>query len=177
MQPSKATDGHQLLLLLGSNLGNREAVLTAARGLIAERVGAVVAESACCETVPEGRFVETEPVEPFLNQALVVETRLMPLEVLDATQTIEQELGRSAHAPEYAADGERIYRSRAIDIDILLYDTEIIENERLTVPHPRFHKRRFALEPAAQIAPHWVHPSLKINLKELFNSLLLSDFQ
>ena len=177
MQSPKATDGHQVLLLLGSNLGPREAVLTAARGLIAEWVGVLVAESACCETVPEGRFVETEPVEPFLNQALVVETRLSPLEVLDATQAIEQELGRPAHAPEYAVDGERIYRARAIDIDILLYDAEIVENERLTIPHPRFHERRFALEPAVQIAPHWVHPSLKINLKELLNSFLLSDSQ
>lgn len=177
MQPSKVTDGHQLLLLLGSNLGNREAVLTAARGLIAKRVGRVVAESACCETAPEGCFADEGPVAPFLNQALVVETRLLPLEVLDATQAIEQELGRSAHAPEYAANGERIYRSRAIDIDILLYDAECIETARLTIPHPRFHTRRFALEPAVQIAPQWLHPTLKINLKDLFNLLLLSDFQ
>lgn len=177
MQPPKANDTHQLLLLLGSNLGSREAVLTTARELIAERVGLVAAESACCETEPEGHFADEESVEPFLNQALVVETRLSPMEVLEATQAIEQELGRPAHTPEYTADGERIYRARAIDIDILLWGSEIFENERLAIPHPRFHVRRFALEPAVQIAPDWVHPSLKINLKELLNLLLLSDSQ
>lgn len=168
---------HSVMLLLGSNRGDRAAILASARSRIAERVGPLVLASREHTTEPWGTFADGEERHPFLNQAVVAETALEPEAVLDAIQQIERELGRPEHVPEYAPDGERLYRDRAIDIDILFYDSEIIETERLTVPHPRLAERRFALEPAAEIWPGFVHPALKISLKELFNSLLLGDYQ
>lgn len=165
------------MLLLGGNLGDRAALFAAARLRIEDAVGPVVAASREYETEPWGTFAEGEEPQPFLNQAVIVRTSLGPEEVLEAIQRIERELGRPEHAPEYGAGGGRIYRGRPIDIDILFYDSEIIDTERLTIPHPRLAERRFALEPAAEIRPDYVHPGLNISLKELFNSLLLGDSQ
>lgn len=165
------------MFLLGSNQGDRTAILTAARLHIAERVGPVILASREYETEPWGAFAAGEEQRPFLNQAVVSGTALEPEAVLDAIQQIERELGRPDHRSEYATDGRRLYRSRTIDIDILFYDSEIINTERLTIPHPRLAERRFALEPAAEIWPDYRHPILKISLKELFNSLLLGDSQ
>lgn len=165
------------MLLLGSNQGDRASILAAARLRIADRIGPVILASREYETEPWGLFAADEEQRPFLNQAIVTETALEPEAVLDATQQIERELGRPEHRPEYAPDGSRLYRDRTVDIDMLFYDSEIIDTERLTVPHPRLAERRFALEPAAEIWPDYVHPILKINLKELFNPLLLGDSQ
>lgn len=169
---------HFVTLLLGGNLGDRAAILAAARVALAERVGPLVKISNEYTTEPWGSFDPSESApQPFLNQALTIETTLRPEEVLDCIQQIERKLGRSAHTPEYASTGEQLYRGRTIDIDILFYDSEIIDEERLTVPHPRLAERRFALEPLAEIMPDFVHPVLKISLKDLFNSLLLDESQ
>ncbi len=168
---------HRVLLLLGSNLGDRTEKLASARSLLLPSVGPVVQASREYETEPWGDFAGGETPGPFLNQAIAVETALGPEAVLDAIQQIERELGRPEHRPEYAPGGKRLYHDRAIDVDILFYDSEIIDTNRLTVPHPRLAERRFALEPAAEIWPDYVHPSLKISLKELFNSILLGDSQ
>lgn len=170
-------ESHQVMLLLGSNQGSRAAVLAAARLRIAASVGPVVLASREYATEPWGTFAEGERTHPFLNQAVVAETVLGPEAVLNAIQQIERELGRPDHRPEYSENGERVYRERTIDIDILFYDSEIIDTKRLTVPHPRLPERLFALVPAAEIWPDYTHPSLKISLKELFNSLLLGDSQ
>lgn len=165
------------MLLLGGNQGDRAAVFAAARLRIAATVGPVILASREYETEPWGTFAEGEKAQLFLNQAVVSETVLEPEAVLDAIQQIERELGRPDHRPEYTAGGERVYRERTIDIDILFYGSEIIGTERLTVPHPRLPERLFALQPAAEIWPDYTHPGLKISLKELFNSLLLGDSQ
>lgn len=170
-------ESHQVMLLLGSNLGDRAAVLAAARLRIGETVGPLVAVSREYETEPWGIFATSEQQFPFLNQAVVVHTGLSAFGVLDAIPQIERKLGRAEHQPEFAVDGNRLYRDRTIDIDILFYDSEVIDTERLVVPHPRLAERRFALEPAAEIWPEYMHPALKISLKDLFNSLLLSDSQ
>lgn len=169
---------HRALLLLGSNLGDRAERLASARSLLLQSVGPVVQASREYETEPWGTFAGGETPGPFLNQAIAVETALGPEALLDATQRIERALGRSDHRPEYdAATGGRLYHARPIDIDILFYDSDVIATERLAVPHPRLPERRFALEPAAEIWPDYVHPALKISLKELFNSILLGDSQ
>ena len=166
------------MLLLGSNLGDRTEVLASARSRLAVEAGRVTALSREYETAPWGTFVAGEPHEPFLNQAVAVETALSATALLDATQRIERALGRSDHRSEYdPATGDRLYRSRTLDIDLLFYDSAVIDTPRLTVPHPRLSERRFALEPAAEIWPEYLHPTLKISLKELFNSLLLGDSQ
>ena len=165
-------ESHQVMLLLGSNLGDRAAVFAAARLRIGETVGPLVAVSREYETEPWGTFAAGERQFPFLNQAVVARTGLSAFGVLEAIQQIERELGRPVHDSEYVPGGERLYRSRTIDIDILFFDSEVIDTERLVVPHPRFPERRFAVEPAAEIWPEFVHPALKISLKDLFNSLL-----
>lgn len=165
------------MLLLGGNLGDRAAVFAAARSRIVATIGPLILASREYETEPWGTFADGPKIQPFLNQAIVAETELEPICTLDAIQQIERELGRPEHLPEYNAGGERVYRERTIDIDILFYDSEIIDTERITIPHPRLSERRFALEPAAEIWPDYTHPGLKISLKELFNSLLLGDSQ
>ncbi|MDE5944173.1 MAG: 2-amino-4-hydroxy-6-hydroxymethyldihydropteridine diphosphokinase [Rikenella sp.] len=167
---------HRALLLLGSNLGDRAEALASARSRLAATAGRVVAVSRVYESEPWGVFAAGEEPSPFLNQAVGLETSLDPLALLDATQRIERELGRAEHGPEYdAVTGGRVYRPRTLDIDMLFYDSAILRLSRLTVPHPRLVERRFALEPAAELWPDYLHPERKIALKELFNSFLLGD--
>ncbi|MCI1189211.1 2-amino-4-hydroxy-6-hydroxymethyldihydropteridine diphosphokinase [Hymenobacter sp. DH14] len=134
-------------LLLGSNLGNRAALLAAARQQLAATAGEIVAASGLYETAAWGR--EDQPA--FLNQALAVRTSLSPEALLVACQAIEQRAGR-----------QRLehWGSRTLDVDILLFEDEIIDTPTLTVPHPRLPERRFALVPLAEIAATLLHPQL-----------------
>jgi 2-amino-4-hydroxy-6-hydroxymethyldihydropteridine diphosphokinase len=134
-------------LLLGSNLGNRAALLAAARQALAATAGAIVAQSRLYETAAWGR--EDQPA--FLNQALAVRTGLRPEALLAACQAAEQHAGR-----------QRLERwgSRTLDVDILLFGDEIINTPTLAVPHPRLPERRFALVPLAEIAGTLRHPQL-----------------
>jgi 2-amino-4-hydroxy-6-hydroxymethyldihydropteridine diphosphokinase len=139
-------------LLLGSNLGNREAFLSKARRLIEARCGKMIKWSKIRETAPWGFVAET----PFLNQALLIETALSHLALLKQCMEIETSLGRVRFL------GEERYNSRPIDIDILFYKDMVCETPELTLPHPRIHVRMFALEPLAEVAPDWEHPVLGI---------------
>lgn len=138
----------QLFFLLGANLGDRTQTLRRAADLIADHVGQVVQQSGFYETTPWG--VADQPA--FLNQILVVETDLEPEAVLTQTQVIEQALGRVRHEK---------WGARTIDIDILYYDSLILQTDRLTIPHPFLHQRRFTLVPLAEVAPDFVHPVLQ----------------
>ena len=125
---------------LGANLGTRDETLRRAVELLGdEKDVEVVALSCLRETEPVG------PVEqpPFLNGAVALETTLSPRELLDVLLRIERELGR-------VRDGER-WGPRAIDLDLLVYGSEIVDRPGLRVPHPRLHERRFALEPLADL--------------------------
>jgi 2-amino-4-hydroxy-6-hydroxymethyldihydropteridine diphosphokinase len=136
----------QLYLSLGTNLGNRRSNLDTALDLIAREVGIIKARSSVIETEPWG----FDSPNSFLNMAILVQTDLKPLEVLDRTQRIEKDMGRTSKT---GADG---YHDRIIDIDILLYDDLTMDTPRLTIPHPRMYQRRFVMEPLAQTAPHIV---------------------
>lgn len=155
-------------LLTGGNRGDVVRRLHAAERLAGARIGRVVAASRLYESAPWG----FRAAERFVNQALVVETTLRPLEVLDAAQAIERELGRdrAAEAAERLRTGER-YASRAIDVDILFYDDAVIRSERLTLPHARLAERPFALEPLGEAAPAWRHPLLGATARELLERL------
>jgi 2-amino-4-hydroxy-6-hydroxymethyldihydropteridine diphosphokinase len=127
---------------LGANLGPREATLLRAVDLLSAEPGIEVLELST--------FRETEPVgvvdQPsFVNGALALETGLSPRELLDALLRVERELGR-------VRDGER-WGPRMIDLDLLVYGDEVVDEPGLSVPHPRLHERRFALEPLAEIEP------------------------
>ena len=131
---------------IGSNLGDRETHLRSAVDLLAAEDGIdVVAVSRLRETEPVG------PVEqgPFLNGAVQVTTGLSPRELLQRLLAVEQRLGR--------VRGER-FGPRTIDLDLLVYGDEVVEEPGLTVPHPRLHERRFALEPLVELAPGLVLP-------------------
>lgn len=141
-------------LLLGANLGDRVATLRQAIILITERVGIVCQQSHLYETAPWG--ITDQPA--YLNQIVVVDTGLEPNAVITQTQAIEQELGR-IRLEKWGA--------RIIDIDILYYDQLILQTDRLTVPHPYLHLRRFTLVPLAEIAPDFVHPVLQKTTTEL----------
>jgi len=127
---------------LGANLGPREATLLRAVDLLAAEPGIDVLElSSFNETEPVG--VTDQPA--FVNGAVAVETVLSPRELLDALLRVERGLGR-------VRSGER-WGPRTIDLDLLLYADEVVDEPGLTVPHPRLHERRFALEPLAELEP------------------------
>jgi 2-amino-4-hydroxy-6-hydroxymethyldihydropteridine diphosphokinase len=127
---------------LGANLGPREeTLLRAVEFLGAEDGVEIVALSQLRETDPLG--IEDQP--RFLNGAVVVETTLGPRELLDVLLRVERELGR-------VRDGTR-WGPRVIDLDLLAYGTEVVDQPGLRVPHPRLHERRFVLEPLGDLDP------------------------
>ena len=146
---------------LGTNLGDKAANLHAAVHLISGEIGKVISLSSFYATAPWG----FESENSFLNAAICVETTLSPLEVLHATQAIERTLGRT----QKSADG--IYHDRIIDIDLLLYNKEIIKTAELTLPHPLMLQRDFVMKPLVEIAPDVVHPVAGKKLRELFQKL------
>ena len=143
-----------VLLGLGSNLGDRESNLTHAVELLAERALADLVLSPIYETDP----VDFEDQPQFLNAVVQGETALSPEALLRVTKEIELEVGRTATFR---------YGPRVIDIDFLFYGAAILEQEGLSVPHPRIAERAFALIPLADLSPEWVHPVLELTLKEL----------
>ncbi len=127
---------------MGANLGPREETLDEALRLLDETDGVrVVARSQLRDTEPVG--VVEQP--HFLNGAAAIDTELSPVELLEALLGIERRLGRTR-------DGTR-WGPRTIDLDLLLYGNQVIDEPGLRVPHPRLHERRFALEPLAELDP------------------------
>ena len=155
----------RVALLLGGNQGDVKRTLQTAQQLINSRVGAVLR----CSHRYERGF---PAAQRFSNQALEVSTDLSPLEVLDACQGIERELGRNraAEAIEKASSGAA-YSSRPIDIDIIFYGDEVIDDERLTVPHPLLAEREFALQPLAEIMRRHRHPVTGVTVGEMLDAL------
>jgi len=148
MMLNKALECSTAYLLLGGNLGNREANLQLAVALLNEKVGEVLSVSALYETAAWGKT--DQPA--FLNQAVALRTSLTALEVLTQALAIEQDLGR-VRIDKW---GERL-----IDIDLILFGDEIIDiPDKLQVPHPHMQNRRFVMEPLAEIAPEVIHPIL-----------------
>ncbi|WP_162052720.1 2-amino-4-hydroxy-6-hydroxymethyldihydropteridine diphosphokinase [Pontibacter pamirensis] len=144
----------ELYLLLGGNLGDRSSYLADARTSIAAAVGLITQRSKLYETAAWGNT--DQPA--FLNQVLAVQTELAPEQVLQKVNAIEQELGR-VRLEHWGA--------RVIDIDVLFYDQLVLQSQRLTIPHPQLHLRRFTLLPLAEIAPQLVHPVLGKTVKDL----------
>lgn len=132
---------------LGANLGDRERMLRAAVDALAAEEGIeVVSVSTLRETEPVG--VGEQP--RFLNGAAELETTLTARELLDRLLAVEQRFGRVRIPGEHGP--------RTLDLDLLLYGDEVIDEPGLTVPHPRLHERRFVLEPLAELAPGLVVP-------------------
>lgn len=153
---------------MGGNIGEVKRTLQQAQQLINTRVGAVMRCSHRYKSVAWGFRAE----QPFYNQALEVSTDLTPHEVLDAVLQIEEELGRNRAAEqiEKAATGAP-YASRPIDIDLVFYGREVIDDERLQLPHPRLAERRFMLAPLDEIMGSFRHPVTGRTVAEMLADL------
>ncbi len=147
----------QAVILLGGNQGDRFMYLSKSKEFISKQIGSLRKISSIYETEAWGFKAEQD----FLNQVLVVETLLKPMDLLHKTQRIEKILGRVRPAHSHG------YVSRSIDIDILFYDNEIIETPDLQIPHIYLHHRKFTLEPLAEIIPFWLHPIFNKSVEEL----------
>ena len=132
---------HKVYLGLGSNLGDRHALMEKAISLIGERIGKVVRQSSFIETEPWG----FESDNRFLNAVILVETEHTPREVLTLTQQIEREMGRTKKS------GSAGYADRPMDIDILIYDDLEINEPDLKIPHPLMHEREFVMIPLREV--------------------------
>jgi 2-amino-4-hydroxy-6-hydroxymethyldihydropteridine diphosphokinase len=127
---------------LGSNLGDREATIRRALDELAHAPGVrVVRVSSLRETDPVGYTDQPR----FLNGAAEVETTLDTRGLLDALLAVERALGRERTGPRFGP--------RTIDLDLLVFGGELVDEPGLRVPHPRLHERRFALEPLAELDP------------------------
>ncbi|MBQ0086642.1 MAG: 2-amino-4-hydroxy-6-hydroxymethyldihydropteridine diphosphokinase [Bacteroidales bacterium] len=127
-----------ICLLLGSNLGEREKNLARARKKLEERLQVTLR----CSGIMETEAIGFDGAD-FLNQAVCFEKETDPFELLELTQSCEEEMGRDPHTAEYDRDGKRIYRDRVIDIDILEFNDLQIDTKRLTLPHPQVWSRPF----------------------------------
>lgn len=151
---------------LGTNLGDKEQHLRDAVQKIEEQIGKVVSLSAFYVTAPWG----FDSVNSFLNAVVCVDTEFSPLELLQATQAAERELGRASKSIQ------GVYTDRIIDIDILLYEDRILSTTSssgaaLNLPHPLMAKRDFVMRPLAEIAPELVHPLLGKTMREILAEL------
>jgi len=150
---------NNVFLLLGSNLGHRKEFLQQAIMHISYDVSPDIRLSSVYETQSWGKTDEPN----YLNMVVEVKTDLPAQTILERILSIEQVMGRKR---------EEKWGSRTIDIDILYYNSEIINKPGLHVPHPQLHNRRFTLEPLVELAPSFVHPVLNKTNSELKNELL-----
>ena len=151
----------RVVLLTGSNAPQSEQVLRRTADILARRVGEVEQASQIYTSEPWGFHAE----ELFSNQALILQTSLSPIEVLDEALATEQEVGRdrAKEQAEKSLTGER-YASRVVDVDV-------IDTPRLKVPHPLLHVREFALQPLCEVMGDYRHPVLGKTLSTIYEEL------
>jgi len=143
-------------LLLGSNMGNSQQKLMIAIKNISRQVGNIIRESKLYTTAAWGNTDQPD----FLNQVIIVETKLTALQTIDIILDIEKKIGRvrtKKNAP------------RIIDIDILFFNKEIIAEKNLDVPHPQIENRRFVLIPLNELSPNFKHPVTHKTIHQLLN--------
>ena len=132
---------HTVYLALGTNLGNRKAIMREAIDNIGKKVGTVIRQSSFYETAPWG----FERPNLFLNACICVSTKLAPRQLLEVTQAIERDMGRIEKTVGLQ------YVDRIIDIDILLFDDLHINEPDLVIPHPLMEEREFVMKPLLEI--------------------------
>ncbi len=147
----------KITLGFGSNLGDRKNIILQAYELLEEKLGKKTQESTMIETEAWG--FESENL--FLNSVAVFETNKTPRESLVICNEIEALLGRRRNP------NATTYENRPIDIDILFYENEIIDEPDLKIPHPLIPQRDFVLIPLKELMPNFVHPVLQKAIKEL----------
>lgn len=148
-------------LSLGSNYGDRIGYVQQATSLLGASDNiTLIRTSAFYETEPWGMESENW----FVNAVVEIKTSLSPQDLLAECQRIEKQLGRKR-------DGNQGYSDRTIDIDILFYNKDIINDENLTIPHKFVHLRAFTLVPLLELIPNFEHPLLHKTISELHNDL------
>ena len=154
------SDFHLAYISVGSNIGDKLA--NCQKGVTS------LVEAGRSRILAQSRIYATEPVDYedqdwFINMVVKLETSLDPFHLLDHIENIQRAAGRIQDPIRF---GPRI-----LDLDIVLYDDRIIESERLVIPHPRMHKRRFVLLPICDIDPSIIHPVLKKEMRTLLKRL------
>ena len=164
MMYAKSTDAswHRVYLGIGSNMGDKQGYMNQAIGMLCGDDIRHVKCSQILKTKPYGGVKQ----EDFLNACIYLETTKTPRQLLKFINGIEADLGR-----------ERIIRwgPRTIDLDILLYDDQIVDETDLKIPHIDMHNREFVLKPLAEIAGHVVHPVLHKTIHELYSDLFKGE--
>ncbi len=148
---------NKVYLLLGSNIGNTKQNLNLAKKIIKKEIGEPLRTSSIYSTKAWGNLEQPD----FLNQVLIVETKLTSVETMKQILKIEEKMGRIRtvkNAP------------RLIDIDILFFNKEIIQSKDLTIPHPLLQERKFVLIPLNELSPNFIHPVLKKNIHQILVS-------
>ncbi len=154
--PNSGVSNPEVVLGLGSNIGDRLSYLSYALSQLRNEAGEITSLSSVWETEPWGFEAE----ELFLNMVAVLITPLDPQSLLASISSIETRLGRQRRK-------SLEYQSRVIDIDILLWGERIITMPGLQVPHPRISQRRFVLEPLCEVVPDAIHPVSRMTMKDL----------
>jgi 2-amino-4-hydroxy-6-hydroxymethyldihydropteridine diphosphokinase len=147
---------NKIFLITGGNIDDREKNLETAAALIEQRVGKIVKYSKIYETEAWGIADQ----RAFYNQVLIIESKLPARKVLNIILEIEKEMGRKRTVKNAA---------RIIDIDILFFNDDIVNEQNLVIPHPEISNRRFVLMPLNEIAPQMIHPVFKQTMKELLS--------
>ena len=145
---------NNVLLQLGSNMGNNKVQLAYAQRLIKEKIGNIHSASSLYDTVPWGNVSQHN----FLNQVIGIYTKLNTYKLIDTILAIEEQMGRVRN---------ELYGPRIIDIDVLFFNDEIINQRKLTVPHPLINQRRFVLEPLVEMVPDFIHPQFNKTMLQL----------
>ncbi len=151
------------VIAIGSNLGDRRAAIRFA----VERLAHLVSDltlSRIIETEPEGEHSTNQP--PYLNAILVGDTALTARDLLNSLLAIEADFGRTRPAPGAA---------RTLDLDLVLFGDEVVNEPGLTIPHPRFRERFFVLGPLAELAPDLRDPVTGLRVSELLRVLLRDE--
>ncbi len=147
---------NQVYLITGGNIGDRKKNMEMVATLIQKRVGKIINCSKIYETEAWGN--RDQPA--FYNQVLVIESKFSAREILTAILKIEEEMGRKRTVKNAA---------RIIDIDILFFNKDIVNEQNLVIPHPEIGNRRFVLSPLNEIAPQMVHPVFKKTIQQLLS--------
>ena len=156
---NKKLEIENIFLGLGSNQGDRELNLKNSIKLLNSRVGKVLNTSGIYESEPWG----VKNQNYFLNQVIEIETHIDPNDLLNICKNIEYDMGRK---PEIR------WGKRVIDIDILYYQSKIINQEKLIIPHKLMHERNFVMIPLNDLNENHLHPILKITNKEILNKCI-----
>ena len=150
---------HQVYIAIGSNLGNKKENYFEALARIAKLPKTrIIKESSLYESEPLG-----DSKEWYVNGVIEIETEFKPEMLLKKCKNIERAMGRKKVRKRWGA--------RIIDLDILLYDTAVVNKKNFKVPHPEMHTRKFVLVPLSEVAPQVIHPVLQATISELLVTL------